>query len=70
MRSKDESITWQNQSHLVQRYLENRKLNLPLTDMCRITDVMVEYVLQGREKNVMVKLEAVEKYLKELEAKQ
>lgn len=67
MRTKDESIVWQNQSHLVLNYLNNRGIKLSLLDMCRITDVMMEYALNGRDKNTINKLEAVEAYLKTAE---
>lgn len=69
MRTKDESIVWQNQSHLVQKYIQDRGIKISLTDMCRITDVMMEYALKGRDKDTLNKLDAVEAYLKNTELK-
>jgi hypothetical protein len=70
MKTKEETITWQNQSHLIQRYLECNKIPATLQEMCRITDVMSEYAIQGRTEQVMKKLEAVDKYLVEKYTKQ
>jgi len=70
MRQREEAIVWQNQSHLVQRYAEQRGLNLTLFDICRVTDVMTEYVITGRDKSVTQKLEAIESYFQGLESKQ
>ena len=64
MKTKEESVSWQNQSHLVQRFLEWKGYDATLTEICRITDVMSEYALNGRTKEVTEKLEAVDKYLK------
>lgn len=65
MRTKEECIVWQNQSHLVQRYLDSKGYNAPLSEICRITDVMTEYALSGRTKEALQKLDAVDNYLKE-----
>ena len=69
MKTKEETITWQNQSHLVQRYLESNNIPATLLDICRITDVMSEYALNGRTKEVLQKLEAVDKFIKEKKIK-
>lgn len=69
MKTKEESVSWQNQSHLVQRYVETNNYDVSLLDICRITDVMSEYALNGRTKEVLSKLEAIDKYLKEKKSK-
>ena len=63
MKTKEETFTWQNQSHLVQRYLENKGYEASLNEICRITDVMSEYAIQGRTPEVLKKLDAVDKYI-------
>jgi len=70
MKTKEETITWQNQSHLVLKYLENNNIKATLTELCRITDVMSEYSLKGRNPEVMKKLEAVDKFINEKYGKQ
>jgi len=54
---------------LVQRFVETNNYDVSLLDICRITDVMSEYAIKGRTKEVIQKLEAIDSYLNQKKSK-
>jgi hypothetical protein len=48
MRSNEDRIMFQNQSHLVQKYFADCGICPSMWDLARMTDVMVMYVKHGR----------------------
>jgi len=70
IRTKEQSIVWQNQSHLAMSYFNSCGLCPSIFDLCRVTDVLMDYAMNGRTEQSVKKLEAVDKYLNELKTKQ
>lgn len=65
-RTKEQSIVWQNQSHLAMNYLSSCGICPSLFELCRVTDVLMEYAMEGRTDIVVKKLEAVDNWLAEV----
>ena len=65
MRSKEESIVFQNQSHLVQRYFQDCGMCPSLLTIALATDVMVDFALKGPTKEVLTRFEKMEAYIQE-----
>ena len=65
MKSKEEQIVFQNQSHLVQKHFENCGVCPTLLDVCLATDLMVEFATKGYSKELKSRFDTMEKYLNE-----
>jgi len=65
MKSKEEQIVFQNQSHLVQKHFENCGVCPTLLDVCLATDLMVEFATKGYSKELKSRFDNMEKYLNE-----
>jgi hypothetical protein len=61
---KQAAIVRQSQLKLTVDYLKQINLNLPLKDICSITNVMTDYVLKGWDKDVAGRLDAIDTYIK------
>lgn len=64
MKTKEEQIIFQNQSHLVQRYFESCGLCPSLFDICLATDLMVRWAMEGHSKELFGRFENLDKYIK------
>lgn len=62
VRSKDEIIVFQNQSHLVQKYFSECGICPDLFDIALATDIMVQFALQGYDKNLKERFDNFQKY--------
>jgi hypothetical protein len=58
-----ESIVRQSQLKFVQDYLTSNGIQLPLKDVIGITNVMVDYCLQGWTKELKERVEACDKHI-------
>ena len=58
-----ESIVRQSQLKFVQDYLVSNNIRLPLKDIIAITNVMVDYCLQGWSKELRERIEACDKHI-------
>jgi len=65
MKTKEEQIVFQNQSHLVQKHFENCGICPDLLDVCLSTDLMVEFAVKGYSKELKVRFDNMQKYLEE-----
>lgn len=63
MRTKDEIIIFQNQSHLVQRYFQDCGMCPSLLTIALATDVMVDFAMKGPTKEVLTRFEKMEQYI-------
>lgn len=70
MRTKDEIIIFQNQSHLVQRYFNDCNICPSLMTIALATDVMVDFAINGPTKDVLNRFEKMEAFIKEEKKKQ
>jgi hypothetical protein len=61
---KQAAIVRQSQLKLVVDYLKQINLNLPLKDICGITNVMTDYVVEGYNKDIAQRLDAIDNYIK------
>jgi len=62
-KTKEESIVFQNQSHLVQRHFEQCGICPSLFDICICTDLMVEFATKGYSKELKTRFDNMEKYI-------
>ena len=58
-----ESIVRQSQLKFVQDYLVSNNIRLPLKEIIGITNVMVDYCLQGWSKELRERIEACDKHI-------
>lgn len=65
MRTKEETIIFQNQSHLVERYFQNCGICPSLLTIALATDVMVDFAMKGPTKEVLLRFEKMEHYIQE-----
>lgn len=65
MRTKDEIIIFQNQSHLVQRYFNDCQICPSLMTIALATDVMVDFAMNGPTKEVLTRFDKLEAFIKE-----
>jgi len=63
MRTKEEQIVFQNQSHLVQKYFTDCGMCPSLLMIALATDVMVDFALKGPTKEVLTRFEKMEAYI-------
>lgn len=63
MRTKDEIIIFQNQSHLVQKYFQDCGMCPSLLTIALATDVMVDFAMKGPTKEVLTRFEKMEQYI-------
>lgn len=70
MRTKDEIIIFQNQSHLVQRYFNDCQICPSLMTIALATDVMVDFAMNGPTKEVLTRFDKLEAFIKEEKKKQ
>ena len=64
-RTKDQIITFQNQSHLVQKYFSDCGYCPSLLLVALATDVMVDFAINGPTKEVLTRFEKMEKHIQE-----
>ena len=65
MRTKDQIIIFQNQSHLVQRHFQDCGMCPSLLLIALSTDVMVDFAINGPTKEVLTRFEKMEKHINE-----
>jgi hypothetical protein len=65
MRTKEETIIFQNQSHLIQEYFKNCNVCPDLLDIVLATDIMVLYITDGYSKSLNVRFDNFQKYINE-----
>jgi hypothetical protein len=63
MNNKEKIIVLQNQSHLVERWFNNRGIKADLFDISMATDVMSDFVLSGMTKDVIQRFKTMDEYL-------
>jgi hypothetical protein len=63
VRTKDQSIVFQNQSHLVQRHFQNCGICPDLLDICLATDLMVDFGTNGYSKDLKERFDKMETYI-------
>ncbi len=64
-KTREESIVFQNQSHLVQKHFENCNICPSLLDICLGTDLMVRFATEGFSKELKERFDAYDKYIVE-----
>lgn len=65
MKTKEEQIVFQNQSHLVAKHFENCGICPSLLDICLATDLMVDFATKGYSKELKTRFDNMDKYLGE-----
>jgi len=65
LRSKDEIIVFQNQSHLVQKFFNDCGVCPDLMDIALATDIMVQFALYGYDKSLKERFDNFQKYVDE-----
>lgn len=63
MKTKEEQIIFQNQSHLVQRYFEACGVCPSLMDICMATDLMVRWGTEGYSKELKGRFDNLDIYI-------
>lgn len=63
MNNKEKVIVLQNQSHLVERWFQNKGFKADLFDIAMATDVMSDFVLNGMTKEVIQRFKTMDEYL-------
>lgn len=69
MRTKEETIIFQNQSHLVQKYFDSCGICPSLLTIALATDVMVDFAMKGPTKEVLTRFEKMEAFIQEEKSK-
>lgn len=69
MRTKDEIIVFQNQSHLVQKYFQDCGMCPSLLTIASATDVMVDFAINGPTKTVLQRFRKMDRYIQEQKKK-
>lgn len=64
-KTREESIVFQNQSHLVQKHFENCGVCPSLMDICLGTDLMVRFATEGYSKELKERFDAYDNYIQE-----
>ncbi len=65
LRSKDEMIVFQNQSHLIQNHFKNCGICPDLLDVCLATDLMTQFAIFGFSKEIKTRFDNLQKYMDE-----
>lgn len=65
IRTKEQSIVYQNQSHLAQKYFEMCGICPELHDICLVSDLLTEYALNGNTTQLKQRFIKMETYLDE-----
>jgi len=65
IRTNDQIIVFQNQSHLIQKYFSDCGMCPSLLLIALSTDVMVDFAVNGPTKEVLARFEKMEKYIQE-----
>jgi len=63
-RSKEETIIFQNQSHLVQKWFQDCGICPTLFEIALATDVMVDFAINGPSKDVQERFNKLDAYIK------
>lgn len=63
MRTKEQQITFQNQSHLVKQHFNDCGICPTLLDICLATDLMVLFATEGYTKELKKRFDDLETYL-------
>lgn len=69
MRTKEETIIFQNQSHLIQKYFQDCGMCPSLLTIALATDVMVDFAMRGPTKEVLTRFEKMEAFIQEEKSK-
>jgi len=64
VKTREETIVFQNQSHLVQRYFQECNICPSLKDICLGTDLMVKFATQGYSKELSETMDRYQEYIK------
>ena len=64
-RTDQDRIMFQNQSHLIMNYFGNCGMCPDLLDICRATDMMVEYIKFPKDKSVIDRFNKFQEYIQE-----
>jgi hypothetical protein len=64
-RTDQDRIMFQNQSHLIMNYFANSNTCPDLIDVCRATDMMVEYIKFPKDQSVVDRFDKFKAYIKE-----
>ena len=64
LRTKEETIIFQNQSHLVQKWFQDCGVCPTLFEIALATDVMVDFAMYGPSKEVQERFTKLEAYIK------
>jgi hypothetical protein len=70
MRTKEETIIFQNQSHLVERHFNNCGYCPTLLEIALATDVMVDFATKGPTKEVLTRFEKMQAHIESAKSKQ
>ena len=62
-RTDQDRIMFQNQSHLIQKYFEGCGVCPDLLDICRATDMMVEYIKFPKDQAVIDRFDKFKAYI-------
>jgi hypothetical protein len=65
VRPREESIVFQNQSHLIQQYFTNCNICPDLMDINLATDLQVRWATEGFSKELMERFEKFQQYIEE-----
>lgn len=64
LRTKEETIIFQNQSHLVQKWFQDCGVCPTLFEIALATDVMVDFAMYGPSKEVQERFNKLDAYIK------
>jgi len=65
LKSKDEIIVHQNQSHLVLKNFEMHGIKPDFFDICLVTDLMVQFAMYGYSKELKARFDKMKIYIEE-----
>jgi hypothetical protein len=65
LKSKDEIIIFQNQSHLVLKNFELNGIKPDFFDICLVTDLMVQFAMYGYSKELKARFDKMKIYIEE-----
>lgn len=63
MRTREEQIVWQNQSHLARQWFQDCNRCADLLDICMVTDVLVQFCQTGPTKETQERMKVMKDFL-------
>lgn len=63
MRTKDEIIVFQNQSHLVQEHFDKMGITPTLLEICLATDLMTRFAIEGYTPELKKRFDKMEEHI-------